>query len=131
MDIYPIVPGQKLSGKNVIPPHTPLGKPETPADNSPAVAGGTGDLIDFGESSPAPAAAAAPAPKRDSKDITGMLQATGKDKNARDGGEPLIDFASDMKKELPKADQSSKAQGSGVKRSETESSSDAFFDALE
>ena len=131
MAIYPIIPGQKLHGNNVIPPHDPSGKSTAPAKNSPVDAGATGDLIDFGDSDPAPSAAA-PGPKRDSQDITGMLQATGKDKTARNDVEPLIDFAGDMKKDLPTtANQSGKTRESTMKRSETESSNDAFFDAHE
>ena len=57
--------------------------------------------------------------------VAATPQATGKDANEG----PLIDFASDMKKELPSKNQN---QGrNSVKRTETDSSNDAFFDAYE
>lgn len=129
MAIYPIIKGQKPSEQNFIPPRASASKPSTaeaPAAEAPAPDNGGGDLIDFGQDdapAPVPAenpAVAAQAAKKDnmhSSEIRHMLEDTGKP--APDG--PLIDFAKDLKKDLPPA----KAD---LKRSETGDSNDVFFD---
>ncbi|KAH7368979.1 oxysterol-binding protein [Plectosphaerella cucumerina] len=132
--IYPVIPGQKPSAKNQIPPHnpTPLATPATEPKEA--------ELINFGASNntngvsseaapaptPAPATAAAPTPaaasaaspemeRSDSKDIQGMLSRTGT--QAPDG--PLMDFTGDLKKAVPE-----------LKRQDT-SGDDSFHDAKE
>lgn len=77
------------------------------------------DLIDFGQNDAPAALAAAPA-KKDSKDISGMLQATGREQEG-----PLIDFTGDMKKDLPPI----KENPAGLKKGDTAESNDDFFDA--
>ncbi|RXG47801.1 hypothetical protein VDGE_04199 [Verticillium dahliae] len=133
--IYPILPGQKASSENQIPPNKPAqtqpkateaATPPPVAEPTPAaapVAAPQNDLIDLSHSETAApttqpaAAAAATAPqatRHDSQDITGMLSNTGKP--AADG--PLIDFVSDLKKNVPE-----------LKRADT--SEDDFQDAQE
>ncbi|KAM0280734.1 hypothetical protein ACHAQH_003904 [Verticillium albo-atrum] len=132
--IYPILPGQKSSSANQIPPHKPAQSqpqasetvvPTAAAEAAPAPAAPaapTNDLIDLSQpetaattSQPAVAAEASPqATRHDSKDITGMLSQTGKP--AADG--PLIDFVGDLKKNVPE-----------LKRADT--SEDDFQDAQE
>ncbi|KAI0175978.1 hypothetical protein GGR52DRAFT_538913 [Hypoxylon sp. FL1284] len=118
MAIYPIIPGQKPSDWNIIPPSSSAGNPHTAGH--PASEDKNEDLIDIGQSEQpavAPAApAAAPSPQRTgSKDIAGMLQSTGCEPEG-----PLIDFGNDMKKNLPPP---------GLKRGDTAESNDNFFDA--
>ncbi|CRK35123.1 hypothetical protein BN1708_006634 [Verticillium longisporum] len=132
--IYPILPGQKASSENQIPPNKPAqtqpkatgaATPPPAAEPTPAAAAAAApqnDLIDSSQSETAapttqPAAAAATAPqatRHDSQDITGMLSKTGKP--AADG--PLIDFVGDLKKNVP-----------DLKRADT--SEDDFQDAQE
>ncbi|KAI1394251.1 Oxysterol-binding protein [Hypoxylon trugodes] len=119
MSIYPIIPGQKTSDFNIIPPnsphHPPPQKTSKPATAPAASENSAGaDLIDFGQNDAAPAPVPA---KRDSKDISGMLQSTGR---APEG--PLIDFTGDLKNDLP--------QEKTLKRGDTAGSNDDFFDAL-
>ena len=111
MAIYPIVDGQKLDQRNVIPPrnagpavnHQPT-KTDQPKEVPPA-----DDLIDFGQnddSAPAPPAqpAATPAPASANAsnstqghgEIENLLSSTGKPAEG-----PLIDFTNDLKKGLP------------------------------
>ncbi|KAI1843354.1 hypothetical protein JX265_007829 [Neoarthrinium moseri] len=126
MAIYPIIPGQKPSDRNFIPPHASAGNPATAG--KPAAADAPADLIDFSHGdqpaapvpaeNPAVAAAAKTEPSKDSTEIRHMLGTTGQ--KAPDG--PLIDFTADMKKDLPKT------QPAELKRSETEESNDVFFD---
>lgn len=139
MNIYPIIPGQKVSERNFIPPRMSsssardvltAGKPAATAASNDN--GGGADLIDFGQDDDVPEPAAVPATTTGttttgSQDISDMLQATGTDAIGAEG--PLIDFTSDMKQDLPKP----KAQGQNpppdMKRAG--SSNDAFFDARE
>ncbi len=130
MHIYPIIPGQKVSERNTIPPRTSTSSTaaerKKPANATPPTAAEKGensaDLIDFGEEKgPDPPAATKTRAKNGGDDISAMLQATGKDANEG----PLIDFASDVKKELPSQGRAS------VKRTVTDSSNDAFFDSYE
>lgn len=100
MAIYPIVDGQKLDQRNVIPPHnhgslvngqptktdqskildqTPAVQPAPP--NKPEA---TADLIDFSE------------PVKKKSEIESMLSSTGKPAEG-----PLIDFTTEMKQDLP------------------------------
>lgn len=130
MAIYPILPGQKFSDRNVIPPHTE----HATSASKPATKETSNDLIDFGPSEdPAPAVAPVPAENpavaaaaqnhagKSSTEIRQLLSSTGQ--KAPEG--PLIDFTTDMKHDLPKT-QPAQAP---LKRSETEESNDAFFDA--
>lgn len=94
--------------RNVIPP---FGSPSKPAAKNESA-----DLIDFGDDTPA-APVPAGNPSKDSAEIKHMLNATGH--KAPDG--PLIDFAADMKHDLPKAP-------GNLKRSGTQESNDVFFD---
>ncbi|KAJ0313644.1 hypothetical protein COL516b_000584 [Colletotrichum fioriniae] len=131
--IYPILPGQKPSTTNAIPPHKPSTTREAPAPAPAPVAQqhvGGNDLIDFGDA-PAtiPTAPTATAPavqppintpppagqeaRSGSKDIEGMLNSTGT--QAKEG--PLMDFT-DMKKSVPP-----------LKRADE--SNDSFHNALE
>lgn len=132
MAIYPIIPGQKPSERNVIPPHAPTEHPTSAS--KPATEKASNDLIDFGPSEgSAPAAAPVPAENpavaaaaqnhssNSSTEIRQLLANTGQ--KAPDG--PLIDFTTDMKHDLPKT-QPAQAP---LKRSETEESNDQFFDA--
>lgn len=100
MAIYPIVDGQKLDQRNVIPPHNHgihvNGQPsktdqsktldQTPAPQPapPKEPEATADLIDFSE------------PVKKKSEIENMLSSTGK---PADG--PLIDFTTEMKQDLP------------------------------
>ncbi|KAI8224665.1 Oxysterol-binding protein-like protein OBPa [Colletotrichum sp. SAR 10_96] len=116
--IYPILPGQKATAANTIPPHRPSATEAPAAPAQPA----KNDLIDFGDDSSTPTAPApavqpptgAHATRSDSKDIQGMLNKTGH----QAGEGPLMDFTSDMKKAVPP-----------LKRADT--SEDSFHDALE
>ncbi|KAK8050224.1 oxysterol-binding protein [Apiospora phragmitis] len=101
MAIYPVVQGQKPSQRNLIPPRAS-------SDLSRTASTQKKDLIDVNQSHESPASPAAPkepvietiAGKHDSKhsdDIKELLEGTGQ---KPDG--PLIDFAGDLKKELPK-----------------------------
>lgn len=136
MNIYPIIPGQKVSEWNIIPPHmsssSSAGNPltaEKPAAASDHNGGAvTADLIDFGQDDdkvPEPA----PTVIKGSQDITAMLQATGTD--ATNADSPLIDFTSDMKQDLPKSEAQGQNAPPDMKRSGTENSNDAFFDSRE
>ncbi|CAJ2500915.1 Uu.00g037680.m01.CDS01 [Anthostomella pinea] len=129
MGIYPIIPGQNTRERNIVPPNASAGNPKTAG--KPASDDRPGDLIDFGQISQNDDAASAP--KLDSKPATNihdtstnansihdMLESTG---HKSDG--PLIDFTGDMKKDLPPA----KGPPPAMKRTETEESSDAFYDA--
>ncbi|OHW95510.1 oxysterol-binding protein [Colletotrichum incanum] len=129
--IYPILPGQKPSATNAIPPHRPS-VAEAPAEKAPTVQqqDGGNDLIDFGDApatTPTAATFSAPAvqPPADapvtaqdsqsgSKDIQSMLNKTG----SQPAEGPLMDFTADMKKNVP-----------SLKRADT--SEDSFHDALE
>lgn len=131
MAIYPIIPGQKSADRNVIPPHVSGGHTATATKHTAQDA--SADLIDFGQSqapaapvpaeNPAVAIVAEKKPSQNSTEISQMLSSTGE--QAHDG--PLIDFTSDMKHNLPTSSQST--HPSNLKRSETEESNDAFFDA--
>ncbi|KAI0137101.1 hypothetical protein BJ170DRAFT_43952 [Xylariales sp. AK1849] len=125
--IYPVVPGQKPSQHNFIPPHQSAGSPNTAG--KPAARDVPADLIDFGHPEPPahvpaehPTAAevAEKRPGQDSTEIQHMLNSTGQ--KAPEG--PLIDFAADMKKGSP----TSGHRPADLKRSETEGSNDVFFD---
>lgn len=82
LSIYPVVDGQKLNADLAIPPRK--------EDD-----GQEGDLIDI-SSSDAPAQ---PAGDKKPTEIEHMLNSTGKPAEGA-----LIDFADDMKKDLPTAD---------------------------
>lgn len=130
MAIYPIIDGQKLPQRNMIPPHASAGNPSTagqPASEdatSSAVATGTA-----GQNGTAAAAVPAEAPavaamaensdSKHSSTIRHMLEGTGQQKPEG----PLMDFTTEMKKELPKD-----GKPTDLKRSETEESHDEFFD---
>ncbi|KAH6648313.1 Oxysterol-binding protein [Truncatella angustata] len=140
MAIYPVIPGQKLSERNAIPPQHRNTAPAPQVAPEDAQA----NLIDF-ESSEAPAPAVAPTPasapapvpaeapavaaaaqnhpSQDSTEIRQMLSSTG---HPTTGG-PLIDFTGDVKNALPTTTQPT--QPSHLRRTETEDSNDAFFDA--
>ena len=142
MAIYPIIDGQKLPQRTMIPPHVSADKPSTagqptsedatsaaaaksPSDG-PTSAVPTGAAGQNGTAAAAvPAeelAVAAKAENSDSKQsgtIQHMLEGTGQQKPEG----PLIDFTTDMKKELPK-----NGKPTDLKRSETEESHDEFFD---
>ncbi|KAI0021039.1 Oxysterol-binding protein [Xylariomycetidae sp. FL0641] len=116
MSIYPILPGQKPRDFNIVPPSHAAGKPSTAG--KPASDDNAGDLINFDQSEQSAVQA-----KRDStqcKDVHEMLESTG---HKAEG--PLIDFAGEMKKDLPSAPESKPP----VKRAETGESHDEFFDA--
>lgn len=135
MAIYPIIDGQKPSQRNMIPPHASAGNPSTAgqpasedatsaaAAKSPAVAPTASQNGTAAAPVPAEkAAVAAQAENSDSKHsstIRHMLEGTGQQKPEG----PLIDFTTDMKKELPK-----EGKPADLKRSETEESHDEFFD---
>jgi oxysterol-binding protein-related protein 8 len=111
--IYPVVKGQKASDKNAISLHSSVSKPSAqPAAKT------EGDLIDFGsDDKPAEKPAARSTEGKPAGEIQNMLASTGKP--APEG--PLIDFAQDLKKDLP-------ASKGGLKRSDTAESNDEFFD---
>lgn len=105
MAIYPVVAGQKPSQLNMIPPRA------SSDQLSRTVSTQHNDLINIGqshESSSSPVLTKDPvaetiAVNHDSKhpaDIQELLEGTGQ---KADG--PLIDFAGDLKKELPKDEQ--------------------------
>lgn len=121
--IYPILQGQKAPATNVIPAHKPSVAKAPVAEPQD----GGNDLIDFGDAPSTDAAAPAPAVQPPnaapvagqeahggSKDIQSMLNKTG---TQPDQG-PLMDFTTDLKKEVPQ-----------LKRAET--SEDSFHDAQE
>jgi hypothetical protein len=92
--IYPIVAGQTLNKGPAIPPPASSSKvtqgPAQPAEPVAEKPKGEDSLIDFGnDEAPAPAA-------KSPDEIERMLAATGKPAEG-----PLIDFAQDMKKDLP------------------------------
>lgn len=114
MAIYPIIPGQKHSEWDL--PSPTAHSHSQPDATKEASQNATADLIDFGQSD-----GPAPAVRQDSKDIAAMLQSTGQ---KPDG--PLIDFAGDLKKNLPATP---KTPGPNRVRGDTGESNDAFFDA--
>lgn len=121
MAIYPIIPGQKPSDRNIIPPSSSAGNPQSAGHPASEDKKDDDDLIDFGQNdeqpaAAAPAPAAAPSSRSGSKDISSMLKST-----SREPEGPLIDFTGDMKKDLPAAP--------GMKRGDTAESNDDFFDA--
>lgn len=91
MAIYPIIPGQKYSDWNMIPPSGHPHNAETPSPGET-----TTDLIDFGQNESPTATVTPPQSNRNSKDIPSMLQATGRQPDG-----PLIDFAGDVKNNSP------------------------------
>lgn len=96
LSIYPVVDGQKLDGDFAIPPRKEAeanGEPEK-QDNAES-----GDLIDIGGGD---APAAPPAADKKPSEIEHLLNSTGK---PADG--PLIDFADEMKKDLPTTEEKS------------------------
>jgi hypothetical protein len=102
MAIYPIINGQKHNQQNVIPPHSPSAKPAQPAVAQPAQNNIDDNLIDF-DDTPAPVKTEQSLPTEQApreSEIQGMLNSTGK---PADG--PLLDFTSDMKKDLPSTTQ--------------------------
>lgn len=114
--IYPVLPGQKQSEKNYIPPRksseilAPAAAAATAPDNSD-------DLIDFGQDDE-PANLQQPIQpttqqKSDDK-IEQLLSATATDPPSG----PLVDFQRDLQKNLP-----------SVKRTDTGESEDVFHDA--
>lgn len=118
MAIYPILQGQVVNHREIPPHHV---SPST--TQKPAPANDGGDLIDFGQNDdPAPVKREPPTKpeKHPSSDITNLLESTGQRVNG-----PLLDFTSDLKKDLP----SEKAKIPQRKRTNTEESNDAFFDA--
>jgi hypothetical protein len=127
MAIYPIIPGQKVSNRNSIPPRA-ASHASKPASQPAPEKEASADLIDFGDSeipaapvpaeNPAAAAVARDRTSKDSMEIRQMLNATGH--KAPDG--PLIDFTGDMKHDLPKT------QPPELKRNATSESNDVFFD---
>lgn len=126
MAIYPILPGQKASDRNVIPPHTPARHSAT--ENKPAAQASHNDLIDFGQNDASPAApvlaentAAKASTSQNSTEIQDLLATTGHEA----AGGPLLDFTKDMKHDLPQTQPSTQPQ---LSRSETEDSNDVFFD---
>ncbi|KAJ4140993.1 Oxysterol-binding protein OBPa [Fusarium equiseti] len=104
MAIYPIVKGQKFSQQNVIPPHSPPAPPHAQAATvaQPVENHIDDNLINF-DDTPAPVKTENP-PKAEQtpedSEIRGMLSSTGKPANG-----PLLDFTTDMKKDLPPATQ--------------------------
>ena len=110
LQIYPVLKGQKLDGKNAIPPWTTNASVAQPTTNH------FDDLIDFGQNDPAPSQMPALDARHNSTaEIQSLLSSTGTP--APTG--PLIDFQDDLKKELPQS----------LKRQNTEGSVDDFFDA--
>jgi oxysterol-binding protein-related protein 8 len=111
--IYPILPGQKADGKNVIPPRASEGNP-----SNANTANDTEDLIDFGDDNEAPKSeqTSLPASSTQNGEIRDLLQSTG---NTPPPSQALEDFHKDLKKDLPK-----------MKRSDTEESHDEFHDAM-
>lgn len=91
LSIYPIVAGQTYSGATSIPPPASSPKLAKKSINHAAEKPKEEDnLIDFGnDDAPAPAA-------KSPDEIERMLAATGKPAEG-----PLLDFAQDMKKDLP------------------------------
>ena len=82
MSIYPVLPGQKSEGENVIPP-----RKEEAASNAHGKGQEEDGLIDFGDGGAAKAAAPGNT-QRQPDDIESMLNATGKPAEGS-----LIDFA--------------------------------------
>ncbi|KAI1486952.1 Oxysterol-binding protein [Biscogniauxia mediterranea] len=90
--IYPILKGQTMSEWDIVPPSASAGNPRTAG--KPASSDNVGDLIDFGQThEPTPSS---PTSSKHTNDINAMLESTGR---KPDG--PLIDFTSDLKKDLP------------------------------
>lgn len=128
MAIYPVIDGQKLDQRNVIPPHhakTAVHHQPTRTDQpkEPKEPQQPNDLIDFGQDevsetkpsaqpavapAPIPTAAPAPAPApakpsnstKAPSEIESLLSSTGKPAEG-----PLIDFTNDLKKDLPRQTQ--------------------------
>ncbi|KAH7027513.1 uncharacterized protein B0I36DRAFT_327258 [Microdochium trichocladiopsis] len=127
--IYPILKGQTLANKQAAP------QPTQHSENNSNHSQPSDNLIDFSESSgasatpppqTAPAAAAPAQQKSGSQDISAMLQTTGKEA----GEGPLIDFGADLKKDLPAAETKDDGKNKPIiRRSETEDTDDAFYDA--
>ncbi|KAK2065849.1 oxysterol-binding protein [Colletotrichum caudatum] len=115
--IYPILPGQKASPTIADPPHgsltaeVPAPAEQDQAAKDPVVRqqGGGNDLIDFDDAPPV-----AQEQNSGSRDIESMLNNTG----SKPAEGPLMDFTTDMKKNVPP-----------LKRADT--SEDSFHDALE
>ncbi|KAI0116952.1 hypothetical protein F4814DRAFT_414579 [Daldinia grandis] len=140
MSIYPVIPGQRTSDWNIIPPggHPhPHPHPHPHAHSHPhpqaaeeqtqasAPQGEAQDLIDFSQNdtNTQPQAAnnvpASPSlTKTGSKEIATMLQSTGR--KADDG--PLLDFTNDLKNDLP-------PPRGNLRKEDTTDSNNTFFDA--
>jgi hypothetical protein len=95
MGIFPIVKGQKPNAKDAIPEFTPAPVTRAQPSAAPPAQAAQGDLIDFG-SSDEPAQPQQPASTQQTNEIKDLLASTGKPANG-----PLIDFAQDLKKDLP------------------------------
>lgn len=128
MSIYPVIPGQRTSDWNIIPPGGHL-HPHPQAAEKQAQAsapqGETQDLIDFGQNDTNTQAqtthnapASPPLNKTGSKEIATILQSTGQ--KAEDG--PLLDFTSDLMNDLPPAK-------GNLRKEDTADSNNTFFDA--
>ncbi|KAI0906913.1 Oxysterol-binding protein [Ustulina deusta] len=118
MAIYPILQGQ-VANERVIPPHHVSSSTTENRSNDNG-----GDLIDFGQNDDhtlVKTESPIKTEKPPSSDISNLLEATG---HKVDG--PLIDFTGDLKENLP-SEKTKVPQG--VKRSDTDESNDAFFDA--
>lgn len=108
LSIYPVVDGQKLDGDLVIPPRketSPQEAPAEPEDNLIEI-GGNDTPASAATPAPAPRSSPAPSPataetKKQPDEIENLLKSTGK---LAEGG-PLLDFAEEMKKDLPNAEQ--------------------------
>jgi hypothetical protein len=119
--IYPILKGQRDSASRQIPARA---APSEGAEQ-PTSAQRQGDLIDASDSAAATGQAQKPSQSGATEangssttpgEVESMLNATGQ--HAQGG--PLLDFQSDLKKDLPK-----------IKRSDTQGSHDEFVDANE
>ncbi|KAI9166949.1 oxysterol-binding [Paramyrothecium foliicola] len=90
MSIFPIIKGQKPNQANAIPKY----EPKPPGEPQSQDASKGDDLIDFGQNEEP--AQPPPAPSKQPNEIENMLASTGKPAEG-----PLIDFAKDLKKDLP------------------------------
>ncbi|TGO69433.1 hypothetical protein BOTNAR_0011g00500 [Botryotinia narcissicola] len=147
--VYPILPGQKFTEKNRIPPqhhqHTEQADPLPPTIpvaaapvSIPSQEKDKENLIDLGRESPAPVqsqhvpadllAAQTQNNGQQQKDLERILQSTSTVQGQNQG--PLIDFHDDLRKDLPAATDTQGTATSTLYRKDTDTQSvDEFVDA--